>query len=123
MVPAKASLAVRVSYQPGFADWRSINNFRVRCENGNELGLTLRGSSRRFNVYLSTASLNFGEVKLESTATRVLTIVNDSELDTDFEFYADDNVFLLNERRGTVGRASSRKVVVEFRPRNTVAYY
>jgi hypothetical protein len=35
----------------------------------------------------------------------------------------DGNVFLLNETRGTLSRNSSKKIVVEFRPRNTIAYY
>jgi hypothetical protein len=84
VIPAKMSLAVKVSYLPGFADWRSISNFSVQCESGNQLPLSLRGSSRRFNAYFSSNSLNFGEVKLDTTSTRVLTITNDSELDTDF---------------------------------------
>ena len=32
-------------------------------------------------------------------------------------------MFLLNETRGTLGRNSSKKIVIEFRPRNTIAYY
>ena len=78
------SLAVKVSYLPGFADWKSISNFSDKCESGNQLPLSLRGASRRFNVYFSANSINFGEVKLDTTSTRVLTITNDSELDTDF---------------------------------------
>lgn len=78
------SLAVRVSYLPRFTDWRSIGNFNVQCESGNQLPLSLKGASRRFNVYFSASSINFGEVKLDTTSTRVLTLTNDSELDTDF---------------------------------------
>lgn len=118
------SYSVKVNYTPSFVDCRTINNFTLVCNNGNQLPINLRGNSKRFNVYFNTSSLNFGEIKLENTSTKVLTITNDSELDTDFEFYTDsNNIFLFNDVKGTLGRNSTKKIVIEFRPRNTISYY
>lgn len=109
---------------PVFVDYKTINNFTLVCENGNQVPISLRGLSKRFNVYFSTSSINFGEIKLENTCTKVLTISNDSELETDFEFYTDPgNIFFFNEVKGTLQRASNKKIIIEFRPRNTIAYY
>ena len=84
----------------------------------------MQGSARRFNVHFSTNSINFGEIKLEHSCTKVLTITNESDLETDFEFYTDSgNIFGFNDIRGRIGGNSYRKVVIEFRPRNTIAYY
>ena len=75
-------------------------------------------------MHLSSNSINFGEIKLEHTSTKVLTLQNDSELDTEFEFFSDSgNVFSFNDIRGTLPRNSQKKVIIEFRPRNTIAYY
>lgn len=55
---------MKVSFTPGFVDTMTIGNFKVICESGNELPLTLKGHSRRFNVSFSANTINFGEVKL-----------------------------------------------------------
>ena len=107
------AFAVKVNYTPNFVDCRTINNFTLVCTNGNQLPINLRGNAKRFNVYFNTSSINFGEVKLENTSTKVLTISNDSELETDFEFYTDsNNIFLFNDIKGTLGRNSTKKIVI-----------
>jgi hypothetical protein len=74
------SFSVKINYSPNFVDLKTINNFNLVCDNGNQLTLNLKGNSKRFNVYFNTSSINFGEIKLENTSTKVLTISNDSEL-------------------------------------------
>jgi hypothetical protein len=63
-VPPKMSFAVKVNYNPGFVDCRTLNNFNLQCESGNQISLNLKGHSKRFNVSFNTNSINFGEVKL-----------------------------------------------------------
>jgi hypothetical protein len=72
------SFAVKVNYTPNFVDVRTLNNFNLLCESGNQIPLNLKGHSKRFKVSFNTNSINFGEVKLDSTCTKVLTISNDS---------------------------------------------
>jgi hypothetical protein len=88
---------VRVGFVPSFADTVINANFRIVCESGNSVPLRLKGTVRRFNVAFSTTSLNFGEIKLDSSCTKVLTLSNNSELNTEFEFFTDaGNVFQFN---------------------------
>ena len=72
------SFSVKVNYTPNFVDVKTINNFTLLCDNGNKLPLNLKGNAKRFKVSFNTTSINFGEVKLENTSTKVLTISNDS---------------------------------------------
>jgi hypothetical protein len=74
------SFSVKINYSPNFVDLKTINNFNLICDHGNQIPLSLKGNSKRFNVYFNTNSINFGEIKLENTSTKVLTISNDSEL-------------------------------------------
>lgn len=78
------SFSVKIYYQPKFVDSFTLSNARIVCESGNKIGLRLKGYSHRFNVNFSANSLNFGEVKLDSTLNRVLTLYNNSDSDTEF---------------------------------------
>lgn len=69
---------MKVSFSPAFADTKTTANFNLICESGNEVPISLKGHSRRFNVAFSTNSINFGEIKLDGTCTKVLTITNNS---------------------------------------------
>lgn len=112
-IPAKMSFSVKTTFSPGFADTKTTASFRVVCASGNEQDLSLRGHSRRFRVAFNATSLNFGEVKLEGSCTRVLTLANSSELATSFEFFTDaNNVFLFNSTRGKIPGNSHVKVVL-----------
>ena len=118
------SFALKVNFTPSFPDTKIIANFRVVCASGNQLPLSLKGYSKRFNVSFNTSSINFGEIKLDNTCTKVLTITNNSELSTEYEFFTDGgNVFQFNDTKGVLPKNSYVKIVVEFRPRNTVTYY
>lgn len=61
---------------------------------------------------------------MDNTCTKVVTLTNNSELNTDYEFFTDaNNIFLFNETKGTIARNTYIKIIIEFRPRNTVTYY
>lgn len=91
------SYAVKVLYQPKFVDSHTLSLAKLSCESGNQVSLNLKGYSHKFNVTFSNNSINFGEIKLDSTLSKVLTIYNNSELDTEFEFFVDpNNIFSFN---------------------------
>jgi hypothetical protein len=54
------SYAVKINYQPKFVDATTINNFKMVCESGNKIDLSLKGHSNRFNVAFNSSSINFG---------------------------------------------------------------
>ena len=67
--------------------------------------MNCKGSSKRFAVSLSTESINFGEVKLDTFSSKTLTITNASEVETDFEFFTEPgNVFNFSENKGVLAR-------------------
>jgi len=72
------SYSVKILYQPKFVDCQTISTAKVSCQSGNQLNLSLKGHSRRFNVAFNTQSINFGELKLDSSLSKVLTIFNNS---------------------------------------------
>lgn len=60
----------------------ALSEVQIICESGNTINLRLKGNSKKFNVSMSTNSINFGEVKLDSTLNKVLTFFNNSDLET-----------------------------------------
>ena len=59
------------------------------------------------DVSLSSNSIHFGEVQLESTTNRLLNIVNDSDQPTSFQFYSDKtNIFAFSKTEGTINAHS-----------------
>ena len=118
------SYAVKVFYQPKFVDCNTLSTARLNCQSGNQVSLNLKGFSHKFNVTFSASSINYGEIKLDTALSRVLTIYNNSELDTEFQFFVDpNNIFSFNETRGSIQKNTYKKLIVEFRPRNTISYY
>jgi hypothetical protein len=77
-IPAKSSFELKVSYLPSVYDMVNLTRFQINCEGGNELKLDCRGRAERFDVRFSTRSINFGEVKLEASSSRALTLTNNS---------------------------------------------
>jgi hypothetical protein len=68
-----------------------VAHYRIQCQGGNDVIFECLGHSTGFLAKLSTSSINFGEVKIESETSRLLTIHNDSDLPFLFEFYNDPN--------------------------------
>jgi len=77
-VPAKMSYSVKILYQPRFVDSHTLSLAKLTCESGNQINFNLKGYSHKFNVTFSNSSINFGEIKLDATLNKVLTIYNNS---------------------------------------------
>lgn len=76
------------------------------------------------DVSLSSNSIHFGEVQLESTTNRLLNIVNDSDQPTSFQFYSDKtNIFAFSKTEGTINAHSQVRIIIEFYPQKTTNYY
>lgn len=76
-----------MTYNPTIANVISVTHFNIICEGGNTLNIECLGISMQYDVYLSTTSINFGEIKIDSTTSRLLTINNESDMPTTFEFF------------------------------------
>lgn len=75
-------------------------------------------------VSLSSKSIHFGEVQLESTTNRLLNICNNSDQPTSFQFFTDkSNIFSLSKTEGTIKPNSAARIIIEFSPQKTSNYY
>ena len=72
------NFAVKVFYHPRFVEYDDIKSFKMICDSGNQADLNFKGRSINFDIAFSTNSINFGEVKLDSYSSKILTITNAS---------------------------------------------
>lgn len=75
-------------------------------------------------MYLSEQSINFGEIKIGNSATKLLTVHNDSDLSTTYQIFTDpNNIFSFNKVRGYVQGRGFDRIIISFTPRHTINYY
>eukprot|EP00825_Cyclidium_porcatum_P019922 TRINITY_DN22798_c0_g1_i3.p1 TRINITY_DN22798_c0_g1~~TRINITY_DN22798_c0_g1_i3.p1 ORF type:complete len:218 (-),score=41.59 TRINITY_DN22798_c0_g1_i3:59-712(-) len=92
----------------------SINAEYMGCE----------GQAQGYSVHLSTNSINYGEIKIGNSTSRLLLIHNDSDLPVTFEFFNDQsNVFGLSKCRGKINPKQYERIIVNFVPKHTICYY
>lgn len=97
-----------VTFTPHLATATSFVTYKVTCFAGNSIEFTARGSAKGYDVSLSTTSIHFGEVNLQSSTNRLINVVNCSDLPTTFQFYSDkSNLFSFSQTEGTVKANSS----------------
>lgn len=67
------------------------------------LGFSCKGEAEGFNVELSSKTLHFGEVNVDTETNRILNVVNNSDLPTHFQLNADpSNTFSFSQTVGTI---------------------
>jgi hypothetical protein len=98
--------------------------FSVVSAGGNTLSFHAKGIAKGFDVDLSVKSLHFGEVNIDTETNRILQVVNNSDLPTQFQFSTDpNNMFSFSQTVGTVKPHSATRIVVNFGPKRTGNYY
>ena len=91
---------------------------------GNELSFNCKAVALGYDVELSAKTLHFGEVQIETETNRILNIVNNSDMPTQFQLNTDaNNMFSFSQNVGTVKPHSSTRIVVNFCPKRTGNYY
>ena len=102
----------------------SCSQYLIKTLGGNELQFSCYGEAIGFDVQLSTKSVHFGEVQLHSNTNRLLNIINNSDLPTQFQFLNDSkNVFSFSKIEGVVNAHSQFRIIITFNPQNTENYY
>ena len=123
-IPSKSSFLIKITFKPTVVNLISVAHFSVECPGGNSLNFECSGVGTGYVVFLSTQSINFGETRLGAEKSHLLTIHNESETQTKYEFFNDDgNVFEMTNRKGVVPAKSNSRIIVKFRPRGTIPYY
>jgi hypothetical protein len=73
---------ITVTYTPLIQEIITCANFKINCNAGNELNFCVKGEAEGFQVDLSSKTLHFGEVNVETETNRILNVVNNSDLPT-----------------------------------------
>lgn len=96
----------------------------MKATGGNELKFGCKGIALGFDVELSSKSLHFGEVNVDTETNRILNVINNSDLPTQFQLNTDpSNMFSFSQTVGTVKPHSATRIVVNFGPKRTGNYY
>ncbi|EAR97146.2 MSP (major sperm protein) domain protein (macronuclear) [Tetrahymena thermophila SB210] len=123
-IPPQSSFLVSITYKPQVEGLCSIAHWKIEAPGGNSAQISAIGDAEGFNIRLSDQSINFGEVKIETEASRILTIYNDSDLPTKYQFYIDQNsIFSISKPKGIIKDHSYVRMLVQFVPRHTICYY
>ncbi|CAB4001244.1 Hypothetical predicted protein, partial [Paramuricea clavata] len=126
IIAPQSTAKIKVQYAPSYPDASHVDYFEV-----NVLGATTCsvikcvGKSKGPRVKFDTSSLGFGQVKSGGTITRILNIINDSDVNTAFQFLIDkvNSVFTFETTFGYLPAGSSQGIVVRFHPVLAINYY
>uniref|UniRef100_A0A061RHJ4 Flagellar associated protein n=1 Tax=Tetraselmis sp. GSL018 TaxID=582737 RepID=A0A061RHJ4_9CHLO len=125
VAPAKGTVApgehivLEITFTPVSAGTQSIDTFELATRGGNKVRLSAQGTALGTVVTASAPCIDFGSVEVGGTATRSLSLTNESGVEARYEFLCDpDGVFAFREGavRGVIPAAFTRSLTVEFRP-------
>lgn len=123
-VPPNSLFAITVKYVPSLVGTVSCAKYKLKTVGGNEAEFSVKGYAEGVTTSLSNKSVHFGEVQIGQTTNRLLNIVNDSDLPTQFQFMNDKkNIFSFSKIEGVVNAHSSTRIIINFTPTETVNYY
>ena len=106
---------MKVSYCPTVVNFTSVSHFEIQCRGGNECELQVSGVGESYCTFLSSESLNFGEVKIGGSLSRLLTLHNDSDQPTKYQFHTSaTSIFSFSVTTGVVAARSSARIIIHF---------
>ena len=123
-VPPKSSFLVKITFRPTVVSLISVAHFNIECPGGNLLTFECTGIAVGYEVQLSSMSINFGEVKINNSSSRLLTINNESETTTKYEFFNDEGgIFEFANKKAKIKGKSNVRIIIKFTPKQTICYY
>lgn len=143
MIPPGASMPIRVRYHPLSDGMFTCDNFDVVTPGGNTVRITASGTAHGPSVLLfrkeaparkksetskkrpsKPNSINFGDVEIGKTVTRVLFLQNLSATPAAFHFQVEDKgVFAFDRIQGIVPPLLQGHVIVSFTPAAPCNFY
>ena len=124
VIPAGGTFLVKIKYNPSVVYCLSSKNYIIKAESGNSQRFAVLGSGVGLQVSLSSRVCNFGEVKALNSTSRLVTLENNSEVHCSYKFFTDpSSVFQFKKTEGTINAKSNTRLVIYFKPKETVSYY
>lgn len=126
IVPPNGSVKLPLTYNPHAIDTTSIDYFHIiAIGNISKSVVKCQGESTGPFVQLSSESVNFMQIDSGQTGTRTIDVINNSDVDAQFQFMIDceESVFKFEKLTGTVLANSKITVIIRFCPTHPINYY
>jgi len=128
--PARGTLGpeeyseMRVVYTPKHSGAFSCQNWVLSTAGGNRVVLNVSGQAVGPLVTFSSRVFQFGNVPLDSTASRVLYIQNHSDVPAAYDFQVDPlDYFTFSKPQGTVGARTTTHVTITFKTHTAANFW
>jgi len=123
-IPPGETFSLMFKYQPKLVGVCSNAHYTIRSKGGNYISISCFGVGIGYDVHLSAKSMNFGETSFGNKITRLINVVNNSDLATSFQFLVDrNNLFSFSIVEGIVPARGSVRVIISFNPQDAGNYY
>ncbi|CAC5365950.1 unnamed protein product [Mytilus coruscus] len=126
IVPPMGSIKLPLTYNPHTVDTTSIDYFHiVAIGNISKSVVKCQGVSKGPFVQLSSPTINFMQIDSGRIGTKTIDIVNNSDVDAQFQFMLDceESVFKFEKLTGSVRANSTITVIIKFFPVHPINYY
>ncbi|XP_053386703.1 cilia- and flagella-associated protein 65-like isoform X2 [Mercenaria mercenaria] len=126
VVPPMASVKIPITYNPNMVDVTSVDYFNVIAIGKiSKSVIKCVGSSKGPEVQLGARVVNFLQIDVGEVATRTIDIINDSDIDAEYQFMIDcgESVFKFEQTVGTLKAKEKRTLILKFIPQHPINYY
>lgn len=123
-IPPNASFLLKIRYNAQYPAYFTYDTFEVKTTGGNKARFSCIGNSLALSTGISCKAVNFNSIELASQMTKLLRLYNDSEEQTTYQFfYNNDGPFYIHETQGVIEAKSNIRVNITFKPKETMSYY
>ena len=123
-IPPNCSFLLKIKFIPMYPEVFSYESFQVRINGGTSEYFNCFGRCKGLSASLSSKHVNFDSVELGAKTSRVIRVYNHSEIDSEFQFYyQNDGVFKFEPRQGKINAKSNERITVSFNPKENISYY
>ncbi len=124
IVPPNSSYLLKVKFVTSYPNFFSYETFDIITKGGNVNRFNCIAHSLALNTNISEKFLNFYSVELNSSKTKMIRLFNESDEQTYFQFfYNNDHVFIFDLLQGVIPARSNVRVTITFNPKETISYY
>jgi len=124
LVPPSSAFLVKITYHALFVNHFSCENFDLVVQGGNKESFSCLGNSLALNTSVNNKTIDFGSIELEGSSSKSIRLLNDSDLDTNYQFfYSNPGPFYVGEMEGVIPARSNTRINILFKPRETIIYY
>ncbi|RKP21000.1 hypothetical protein ROZALSC1DRAFT_27569, partial [Rozella allomycis CSF55] len=120
----ESSTSFQITYKPKAPGSVSVYEYVVKTLSGNQIKLCLAGRAEGPKYHISNKIIQFGDVELGTSISKILVFSNLSKINLTYQFYNDTgSVFSIDKSQGNIPPETSLSIVFKFSPNNPIHYY